>query len=173
MSQDTIKSLLATTKRLAESDPQDEAVARTVQVMQEQIAQLTSEVEKPAGENNSFGKNSRKQDVDFLRNQITRLKAAAMVPASNYRRIVTILGDLSRVASLAERPQNAAIRPQLAAAVEKLAGVFAEVDTVQDLDKDLEAIEKAVHGLYGDQSSNAMAYFDRRGKGHHTKGEAE
>ena len=170
MSQDTIKSLLATTQRLAESDPQDEAVARTVQVMQEQIAQLTSEVDKPAGENNSFGKNSRKQDVDFLRGQISRLKAAAMVPASNYRRIVSILGDLSRVAAAAERPQNAALRPQLAAAIEKLAGVFAEVDTVQDLDKPLEAIEAAVHKLYGpSQSKNDCAYFDRKGRGHHSE----
>jgi hypothetical protein len=169
MSQDTIRNLLATTSRLAESDPQDEAVARTVAVLQEQIAQLTSEVDKPAGENNSFGKNSRKQDIDFLRGQISRLKSAAMVPASNYRRIVSILGDLSRVAALAERPQNAAIRPKLAAAVEKLAGVFAEVDTVQDLDRPLSEIEKAVHSLYGDQSLNATFYTDRRGKGHHSE----
>jgi hypothetical protein len=164
--QETVKNLLATTQRLAEMEPQNEAVDRTVKVMQEQVAQLTSEVEKPAGEGNSFGKNSRKQDVDFLHEQIKRLKSAAIVPASNYRRIVSILGELDGAITLAARPQNAAIRPKLAAVVKQLAGIFAEVDTVQDLDKPLEAIEKAVHGLYGDQSKNSTFYFDRRNKGH-------
>lgn len=168
----TVKNLIATTKRLAEMDPQDEAVSRTVDGLNEQIALLTSKVDKPTGEKNSFGDNSRKQDVEHLRDQITRLKSAAMVPAANYRRIVSILGDLSKVASLAERPQNEPLRARLASIVGKLAGVFAEVDTVQDLDKDLGAIEKAVHGLYGDQSKNSTFYFDRRGKGHHTKTEA-
>ena len=156
--------ILATTKRLAESDPQDEAVARTVQGLQEQIAQLTSEVDKPTGEKNSFGDSSRKQDVKFLHEQISRLKAAAMVPAANYRRIVGILGDLSRVATIAERPQNAPIRPKLAAVVAKLAGAFSEVDTVEDLDRPLSEIEKAVHSLYGDQSSNHCYMFEARGK---------
>jgi hypothetical protein len=170
---DQARSLLAATRRLAQMDPQDEAVARTVQGLQEQIAQLTTEVEKPTGEKNSFGDNSRKQDVKFLKDQISKLKSAAEAPAKNYLRIEEILKGLHRAVEASERPQYAALRPRISTIVEKLAGVFSEVDTVQDLDKPLSAIEKAVHGLYGDQSSNATYYFDRRGKGHHTKGEGE
>jgi polyhydroxyalkanoate synthesis regulator phasin len=139
--------------------------------LKEQIAQLTSMVDKPTGEKNSHGDHSRKQDVDFLKDQISKLQQAAELPAKNYIRISEILKGLYRAAQAAERPQYAALRPRISTIVEKLAGVFAQVDTVQDLDKPLEAIEKAVHGLDGDQSKNSTYYFDRRGKGHNSGGE--
>lgn len=160
-------------RQLAQMDPQDEAVGRTVDGLEAQIALLRSEVEKPAGEKNSFGDNSRKDDIAHLGEQITKLRSAAMVPASNYRRIISILTGLKNAAVAAQRPQNAALRPQIAAITEKVAGVFSECDTVQDLDKPLEAIEKAVHGLYGDQSKNSTFFFERRNKQHRPKSDSE
>jgi len=155
--------------RLAQMDPQDEAVDRSIDGLEAQIALLQSEVEKPAGEKNSFGEHSRKSDIEHLGDQIDQLRSAAVVPAANYRRIVSILSGLKQAFVAAQRPQNAAIRPQIASIVEKVAGIFSEVDTVQDLDKPLEAIEKAVHSLYGDQSKNSTFYFERRNKGHHSE----
>jgi len=169
MHPDVARSLLASARKLAQMDPQDEAVSKTVDGLKEQIAQLTSMVDKPTGEKNSHGDQSRKDDVDFLKGQISKLQQAAELPARNYTRISEILKGLLRAAQASERPQYAAVRPRISAIVAKLAGVFAEVDTVQDLDKPLEAIEKAVHGLYGDQGKNSTYYFDRRGKGHHSE----
>lgn len=156
--------------KLAQMDPQDEAVAKTVEGIQEQIS-LLSKVDKPAGDKNSHGKGMREDDVDFMKEQINKLHQAAVAPLKNYRRIATITDTLGKVAELAARPQNAAVRPQIMNAIEKIAGVFSQVDTVADLDKPLEQIEKAVAALYGDQSSNSSLYFERRGKGHHTKSE--
>lgn len=159
--------LIATTKKLAQMDPQDEAVAGTVAEL-EAVCQQLGEQEREA-EKGSFGQQSMKDDMTFIGEQIDKLHAAAIGPAANYARVVSILGGLKRAALAAQRPQNAAIRPQIADVVQKIAGIFAEVDTVQDLDKPLEAIEKAVHGLYGDQSKNSTFYLERRGKGHHSK----
>ncbi|KKL50105.1 hypothetical protein LCGC14_2308870, partial [marine sediment metagenome] len=86
------------------------------------------------------------------------------------RRILAITDRLRDVWTTASKPHNAAVRPRVARLVQQVAGVFAEVDTVKDLDKPLEQIEKAIHGLYGpDQSANSAFYFGRRGKGHHDK----
>jgi len=161
------RKLMTATRRLAQMDPQDEAVSRTVDGLKEQIAQLTCMSDKPTGEKNAHGDQSRKDDVDFLKGQISKLQQAAETPSKNYQRIVEILKGLHRAAQACERPQYAALRPRISAIVSKVAGVFAEVDTVADLDKPLEAIEKAVHGLYGKQDLNSTYYFDRRGKGHH------
>lgn len=172
MSQSRIQiaaSILDSSRRLAQMDPQDEAVSNTVDVLEGEIALLGGEVEHPTGDKGSFGEESRKDSIDGLHDQIENLRSAAMLPASNYRRIVSIATGLRNAWELAKRPQNASIRPRVAALVEKVAGVFAEVDTTKDLDKPLEAIEKAVHGLYGDQSKNSMPFFERRGKGHHEK----
>jgi len=169
------KQIVASLHKLAQMDPQDAAVDATVDQLKEQISQLTSEsagAEKPAGESHSWGDDSKKDDVSFLKDQIGKLQSAAEKPAKNYLRITSILAGLRRAAIIAERPQYVAMRPQIASIVSKVAGVFAEVDTTEDLDKPLEQIEKAVHGLYGDQSSNATYYFDRRGKGHHSDGDA-
>ncbi len=163
---ENLKKLVATVRRLADTDPQAEAVARTVEGMREQISQLTSEVEKPAGASGSFGEESRKQDVNFMKEQISKLQKAAYNPAKNYTRIYNLLGELGRAAEISGRPQYAAVRPQIASVVEKLSGLFKDVDTTADLDKPLQAIEDAVHKMYGDQSKNGTFYLDRRGKGH-------
>ncbi len=160
--------ILATSKRLADSDPQDEAVGRTIAELQKQV-QWLGQIEKPTGYKNkgNYGDNSLKDDIDFIGEQVDRLRSAAAAPARNYQRITAILAVLKQATEIAKRPQYAAMRPRIAAIVQQVAGVFKEVDTVEDLDKPLETIEKAVHGLYGDQSKNSTYYFDRRSKGHH------
>jgi hypothetical protein len=163
-----VKNLLASSRRLAEMDPQDEAVARTVAEMGEHAKLLGELASKD--KSSPWGAKSMKDDIDAIGDQIKRLKAAAAIPAANYRRMFDILSSMEQVWAVAARPQNASVRPKVASMMKKIAGVFAEVDTVQDLDKPLDAIEKAIHSLYGDQSSNNTYYFDRRGKGHH-KGE--
>jgi hypothetical protein len=173
----SLRQIVATARRLAESEPtesnaQSEAVARTVAELQEQVKMLNS-IEKPGGYKGSFGENSQKDDIAFIGEQVKRLKSAAEPAARNYARITTILAGLQRACEIAKRPQYAAVRPKIASIVEKTAGVFAEIDLVSDLNKPLEAIEKAVHSLYGDQSKNSTYYMDRRGKGHHEKAEGE
>ena len=165
---DGLRQLVATTRRLAETDPQDDAVARVVDELHKQV-QWLGQIEKPTGykANEDFGANSLKDDIAFIGEQVKRLKSAAEPAAKNYQRIVSILAGLQRATEIAKRPQFAAMRPRIAQIVQKVAGVFECVDTVEDLDKPLETIEKAVHGLYGDQSANSTYYFDRRGKGHH------
>ncbi len=169
-----LKQLVATAHRLAETDPQSEAVQRVVDELQAQV-QWLGQIEKPTGykANEDFGANSLKNDISFIGDQVKRLKSAAEPAARNYNRIVSILSGLQRATEVAKRPQYAALRPRIALIVEKVAGVFKDVDTVEDLDKPLESIEKAVHGLYGKQSDNATYYFDRRGKGHHKDTEAD
>jgi hypothetical protein len=166
-----VNKVIAAVRKLAQTDPQDEAVSETVDVLQAEAKLLGGEVEKPAGFSGSFGEHSVKQDQDFLKDQVSKLHSAALGPASRYQRILAITAGLHRALQASEKPQYAALRPRIAQIVEKTAGLFAEVDTVADLDKDLESIEKAVHSLYGDQSKNSTFYFDRRGKGHHTKSE--
>jgi hypothetical protein len=163
----TVIAAVASARHLAQLDPQDEAVGRTIGGLEEQIALLKTKVDKPAGEKNSFNAYSRKQDIDALGGQIDKLRSAALIPAANYQRIVQILSGLKEAHIASQRPENAEVRPRIAEVTEKLAGIFAEVDTVADLDKPLEQIEKAVHQLYGDQSKNGTFYINRRGKGHH------
>ncbi len=169
-----LKKIVATARHLAESDPQSEAVQQTVDNLQAQVKWL-GQIEKPTGykANEDFGANSLKDDISFIGEQVKRLKSAAEPAAKNYSRIVSILNGLQRATEIAKRPQFAAMRPRIALIVQKTAGVFQCVDTVEDLDKPLEQIEKAVHGLYGDQSKNSTYYFDRRNKGHHEKAEGE
>ncbi len=166
-----LKKVVAAVKRLAETDPQSEAVKETVNVLKEEAKLLGGEVEKPAGYPGSFGEHSNEQDVAFLKEQVSKLHSAATVPAARYARILAITAGLHRALQASQKPQYAALRPRIAKIVEKTAGLFAEVDTVADLDKDLESIEKAVHSLYGDQSKNSTFYFESRGKGHHSKSE--
>lgn len=161
---DQVKGLVA---RLANMDPQDEAVKATVEGLQDQVGLLNEQARED--KDSPWGSQSMKDDVSFIKEQIQKLKSAAAIPASNYRRIYEIASNLERAWDHASKPQNVGIRPQLQAAVAKVAGIFAEVDTVADLDKPLEAIEKAVHSVYGDQSKNSTFYFQRRNKGHHGK----
>jgi hypothetical protein len=160
-----IKNITAASRRLAEADPQDEAVQRTIDELQSQVSLLNELARVDSG----FGQDSMKDDAEFIGEQIKNLKAAASAPARNYAKIVSICDELREVVLASRRPENAAIRPKLATIVKQVAGVFSEVDTVDDLDKPLAQIEKAVHALYGDQSSNQSPYFERRNKGHHGK----
>ncbi len=163
-----LKTVIAATQRLAQMDPQDEACDRTAEELLASASQISEQMReaKPG-----WGKDSMKEDLDRMHSQVKELHAAAEEPAKAYGRVLAITAGLGRAIEIARRPQNAAVRPRLAQIVDKVAGVFAEIDTVEDLDKSLEQIEKAVHGLYGDQSKNSTFYFDRRGKGHQSKGE--
>jgi len=158
-----LRNAVAASSRLAEMDPQDESVARVVKHLQEQVGLLKEQ----AREDRGWGKESMEDDAEFIGNQIQKLKAAASTPMRNYQRIFSICEGLTKAVVAARHPENAELRPRIAGIVKRVAGVFAEVDTVEDLDKPLEQIEKAVHSLYGDQSKNGTYYFDRRGKGHH------
>jgi hypothetical protein len=162
-----VNHVLATSRRLAETDPQGEAIDRTVAELQSQVSLLNEQARED--KNSPWGAQSMKDDAAFIGDQIKKLKAASAIPAANYRRIYTILSSLEKAWAVASRPQNVAMRPKVASAIKTIAGIFAEVDTVQDLDKPLEQIEKAVHSLYGDQSDNHTYMIDARGKGHHTK----
>ena len=160
------RKIVATISRLAQMDPLDEAVAQTVQILTHEVNLLSSE--KPASRQGSFDDTSAKSDLKVIGEQIKKLHSAAIVPARNYARMTSILVGLHRAHEASGRPAYAHLRPRIANIIEKVAGVFSEIDTVQDLEKPLEAIEKAVHGLYGPSQSNNDAYmFDRKGKGHH------
>ena len=105
--------------------------------------------------------------MDVVASQVREMREAAVASMVRYRRIAGVLESLESVVSEAKKPQNAAVRRLVASAVGKTAGVFAQVDSVEDLDKPLEAIEKAVSSLYGNPAKNSSLYFGRRGKGHH------
>lgn len=167
VSEENAKNLLAASKHLAETDPQSDAVSNAVRGLQNQITIIKDQMS--SAKKDTFGHNSMQQDVDHLQNEISRMKSAAEIPAHNWKRIYSIIEGLHRVAILAARPQNIKLIPDLQRLTAKVAGIFQEVDTTDDLDKPLDAIEKAVHALYGDQSQNSTYYFDRRGKGHHEK----
>jgi hypothetical protein len=107
-------------------------------------------------------------DIDRLQCEISRLKSAAETPANNYKRMVSILEGLHRAAVACGRPQNRHLTPRVRDITVKVAGLFQEVDTTEDLNKPLEQIEKAVESLYGDQSKNST-WYGLSGKGHHTK----
>lgn len=139
--------------RLASLNPEDAAVLKTTE-------ELVS-----ALENSKSSVASSKELIE----ELTKLHRAAEIPAKNYGRILAITAGLGKAVKLAERPQNAHMASKIADLVKKVSGLFAEVDTVADLDKPLEQIEKAVHSLYGDQSKNHTFYFDARNKGHHSK----
>lgn len=167
-----LNNVVSASRRLADTDPEDAAISRVVNHLQEQanlLHMLMTQRPTPdtAPSNRGFGKDSMDNDIEFISHQIQKLKTAAAVPMRNYQRIVSICDGLTRAATSARRPQNAAIRPKIATVVKRIAGIFAEVDTVEDLEKPLDQIEKAVHSLYGDQSKNETYYFDRRNKGHH------
>lgn len=165
--QEIVQKLQLASQKLAQMDPQDEAVQRTVTYMQ-QGADLLSSVDKPTGEKGSPNEASRASDLEDLKTQIERMKRAAEIPAGNYGRIAVILSGLNRAVEIASKPQYASMRPRIALITEKIAGIFAEVDTVADLSVPLESIEKAVHGLYsnGKMNSPGTYNFEQSGKGH-------
>ena len=153
-----MQAIIASSRRLSETDPRDPGCLDGIRELDRQVTMLATVVGQP-----------RQAPVDpaQLGEQIEKMRAAALTPAANYRRIVSILSSLKEAHVLASRPQNRPMMPKLASIVAKVAGIFSQVDTIEDLNKPLEQIEKAVHSLYGDQSKNSTFYFDRRGKGHH------
>ena len=167
-----IRQVIATTKKLAQMDPQDEAVEATVKELQEVSSQLGEQMRED--KNSPAGTQSMKDDMNMIGEQIDKLHSAAIKPAANYARIVAILGGLKRAVMAAQRPQNAAVRPKLASVVDKVAGIFAEIDTTDDLDRPLSEIERAVHSLYGQrggelgQSANKVYCHGLAEKGHST-----
>lgn len=164
MSEKLVQELAESINRLAATDPAGSKVGERVNEVFVKVGQI-----KTATAEREVAPAKREMVVDnpTVVEQIDRMRSAAAVPAANYGRVVSILDGLRHAALLAARPQNAAVRPRIAEIVRKMAGVFKDIDTVQDLNKPLEQIEKAVHGLYGDQSKNATFYFERRGKGNH------
>lgn len=163
-----VRKIQASVLKLAETDPQDAAVDATVEQLKEEISLLQDSAKESESDR---VKSVIQDDVDGLNAQIQQLHAAAATPARNFARIQSICAGLQRVAMISKRPQFAEMRPRVAELTKKVAGLFAQVDTVEDLDKPLEQIEKAVHSLYGDQSKNSTLYFERRNKGFHGKSE--
>lgn len=163
-----MEHIAAAVSKIAQMDPQDEAVDATVEQLEREVSLLA---EKMRDSKKGVVKETMKDDIALLNDQIKQLQTAAEAPARNYQRIVQILAGLARASKIAEQERHAAVRPKLAACVAKVAGIFSEVDTTADLDKHLEAVEKAVHALYGDQSKHSTFYPERRGKGHHGEGE--
>lgn len=149
-----VDSMVAASTRLAAMDPKDEAVVKAVDGLQAQAQMVATGEPK-----------EEVPDAEFIGKQIKKLYSACMIPANNYRRLANICNELDNAFTVASRPQNADQLPRLANIIKQVAGVFAEVDTVQDLDKPLAQIEKAVHSLYGDQSKNRTFYFPMNGKG--------
>lgn len=162
-----IQNLQARVAALTSTDPMKKSVVDRLA----EVIDSISAVEKFAATDSNKADVSAPGDMVQAADAVGRLYKAAAATARNYDRIMNILEGLHAAIKVAARPQNVAARPKVAALVEKTAGVFALCDTVEDLDRPLEEIQKAVHSLYGDQSKNSTFYFDRRGKGHH--GEAK
>lgn len=153
-----LQNVVASTKKLMAIEPDDSDVQSIVAAIATDSEQIATVVNAPAP-----------PAFDLVSEQIEKLHAAAVIPAQNYRRIATITHNLKGLVKLASLPQNAGVRDQIRDIVGKVAGIFAEVDTVDDLDKPLETIEKAVEKLYGDQNAPKTYNFEQSGKGHHSK----
>ena len=159
-----VKELHQHVASLVALEPTDKAVVTQLA----SVASALSSIEKEVMEKvTSEPVKTASPDMVKTADAIGRLYHAAGTTRQNYDRIMGILEGLHSAVKVAAKPQNVAVRPRVASLVEKTAGVFALCDTVQDLDRPLAEIEKAVHSLYGDQSKNSTYYFDRRGKGHH------
>ena len=167
-----VSDLVASSRRLAEMTPEsshDDAVKRTVDGMKNQVDILREQMGE--AQKGSFVKDSMKDDIGTLKDQMKILNSAAERPARNYQRIISIIAGIDRLLDASSRPENASLRPQVISVATKVAGIFAEVDTADDLDKPLEAIERAVHKLYNNGKMNdPKTYnFSQSGRGHHSK----
>lgn len=160
-----LQSVIASTKTLMSTDPTSPDVRQITSALLASTEELTklATPTPPSPDAQSFS---------LVASQVEKLHQAAIIPAKNYRRIAMITNQLKGVVKVASLPQNIALRPQIQEIVRKTAGIFSQIDTVEDLDVPLEQIEKAVHKLYGDQSSNSTYNFEARGKGNHGKDKA-
>lgn len=146
-------------------EPADKSVVQHLAALVDNIIAVEKSVTDPVA--SPEVKTPVASDMVKAADAVGRLYQAAGTTKQNYERIMGILEGLHGAIKVAAKPQNVEVRPRISSLVEKTAGVFALCDTVQDLDRPLAEIEKAVHSLYGDQSKNSTYYFDRRGKGHH------
>ena len=154
MAKFTLRDVVANTKRLADADPQDEAIVRSVDGLHDQVTIVKEQMKDAVPD--SWSKSSMEDDVAFMNEQMKRLKAAAFKPANNWRRIVNIINGLERVTASLSRPQNAHLASKVRDIAQKTAGILASVDS-SDCSMSLEEIEKMVEKIYGpDQSRNDL-----------------
>lgn len=161
-----LESIIVSTKKLGSTEPKSMS-AETIRSITAGLVKDTEELTSLLAAATTVP--PEVSNFSVVAEQVEKLHAAALVPERNYRRIAAITNQLRGLAKVASLPQNAAIRPRIQEIVRKTAGIFSQIDTVEDLDKPLEQIEKAVHKLYGDQSSNSTYNFEARGKGNHGK----
>lgn len=179
-----VRNLVASVKKIAEADPQSAGVSALVEGLEAQLDALETQVEAlgdmaPAAEAPESEEASETPEApaeepaeapstetaSTVFGQLASLRRAAEAPLKNYQRIVALCTSLERVANIASRPQYAAARPHVAACVQKLAGIFSKVDTVEDLDKPLEQIESAIHSLYKNPNDPSTYNFSAKNKG--------
>lgn len=164
-------------KKVAQDQGVDsEALAGTVEELLDVVEQLAQEVGLTDDETDQDGQDQDGQDqgqgqdgqddLGVTQQQLAAMYYASKAPARNFDRIAAICNKLG-LASKNVDPRDKKMVRRLSSVTAKIAGVFAQVDTVDDLDRPLAEIEKAVHSLYGDQSKNSVEFFERRGKGHH------
>ena len=153
MKQD-LQEVVNSVHRLAATDPTSEGVSNKVQSLYDSISDL--KLSEPL--DSTIG-GSVIEQIDLMRSGIAS-------SINKHQKVMNILDGIRTAAELVQLPQNELMRSRVASVVQKIAGVFAAVDSVADLEgKSLEAIQAAVHKLYGDQSKNGTFYTSRRGKG--------
>lgn len=154
----SLQTVIENVHRLAATDPVGDGVSNSVKTLFDSVNSLKAEV--PAQTDSS----SVIEQIDLMRS----LVASSM---NKHEKMMNILNGVRKAAELLQLPVNESMRPRVASVVQKIAGIFAEVDTVADLEgKSLEQIEKAVGSLYGNnQSLNKNFYFTRAGRGHGPK----
>jgi len=101
---------------------------------------------------------------DYGSDPIGDMMVVASRAARNYRRIASVLSKLYQIRKSTKG--NRRMASDVSNMTKKVAGLFSLIDTVDDLDRPLDEIERAVHSMYGDQSKNSTFYLKRRGKGH-------
>lgn len=174
------RNLVASVRKIAEADPQSSGVSALVEGLEAQLDALETQVEAisdlapaaeeaPAAEAPEAPEGST-ETASTVFGQLALLRSAAEAPLKNYQRIIALCSSLERVANIASRPQYAAARPHVASCVQKLAGIFSKVDTVEDLDKPLAQIESAIHSLYKNPNDPSTYNFSAKNKGPYKAG---
>lgn len=176
-----IRCLLASVKKIAESEPTSSDLEALVDSLEDQLEALGAQVEalnaltSPESEEapaeseetaeSEEAPAAQPKEASTIFDTLNEFRRASEVPVKNYLRINSICRSMEMAATLASRPQNASARPKLAAAVVKLAGLFAKVDTAEDLDRPLSEIENALQSLYKNPNDPSTYNFSERGKG--------
>lgn len=166
---DSTQKISSEVQKLSEIDLQDESIFKIASELDSMLDSVSTETVVETTSTPAVPIVASKDDLPTMKAHIEELYQAALLPMRNYQRIASILEGMKKVIALAERPQNAEIRPRISAIIPKIAGAFSAVDTIEDLDRPLSEIESAVHKLYGNQRKNSDFYPHRNGKGHQTK----